>query len=1280
MPPGTQLTMQESIDRIENVTEQDLIVWFTNFFNISKLCGWNETTQFATVRALISIELQPKINQCETVSDIQYTLLRLKYPLVDAFRYTTELAEIKQEFYPRICDYYNVLVEKITILGCCKIWNQSQINAKIEEIFYQNLSPCTQIELARQGIYNIQDAIRTINQTEEVLIKTYKPENTKFINNTEFKHKREYENRTKWCSYHKVNSHNTEECRSKQETQNKERVNKTFSLIDNKPRIGVMKLEVSVNNINAVAILDSGSSYSYIPESQINEMNLKTETCSNMQSETADGRTIEVNKLTNADLVFKEIPNAKYKLKAYVLPTTGSDLILGSDFLTSNYAILNYAVPLISIDGHEIEILPSEQIDIHSPDIRICDRTKILKIESETNNELKNIINETKHKNPKIGTIHGIFHEIIIKSHNPIQCHEYPIPQKLRKKTLDELQRLVTEKIIRPSNSRYASPAYPILKRNNDIRLVVDYRKLNSITSKEIFPIQGIAEQLLDLQGSKYYSTIDLKSGYYQILMHPDSIHLTAFVIAGRQYEFLRMPFGLANAPRTFQRIMTQIFSEFKFVRIYLDDILIFSSSLEEHIDHVKQVIERLVKGNISINFEKSLFAKTEVKYLGQLINSEGIRADINRVNIELINKIPKTKKQLMSLIGYINWFRNYIPNLSSIISNITGKLKTSSAIEWTDRDTQTIQDIFNSIKANILLNFPDYKKPFELYCDACENGLGAMLKQGSKIIGLFSRKLTLQQTKYNIMEKEMLAIIFALEHFKPLVFGYSIDVYTDNLNNTFQEKINSRRCQRWQILIQEFNINLKFVEGKNNEIADFNSRIYLNKEIVPQNTESTLSNEDLTKIPMPSEIEIKNFFLTKDKYYKDKKGRIFITESYIKNFIGRLHHKLGHPGHQKLKNTLSNDFTSKNFNLAIKKISSTCILCQKNKESAIKYGKTSGFISPTKSLEIISSDIIGPFNYKDYKTTFTKNFFFITITDHFSRFTKVFASQNITSSEIINVLINWCSQFQKPKILVTDQGRQYMANETKTFLRKNGIDHNYTSAYNPTGNAVSERVNGSINIIMRICKNATIEYILKIIHARLNNTWHRILNTTPNIVLTGHSNLTPNFKKITISTDQIENKNKNQQLKNQQEVNSKRKEVNYEINNFVLLKNQNPKKTENRFSGPYIIKGTSKNTLDIENERQELRVNKKNVKPFLMEGEDVGIRQFKGNLVDSFDTNDNLTGKLKSNQEKHKSVIDNGLCHNTSAPTTHEHAKTKSRDNQVTTMGTTSSPVPTTS
>ncbi|KAG0419853.1 Retrovirus-related Pol polyprotein from transposon gypsy [Dictyocoela roeselum] len=262
--------------------------------------------------------------------------------------------------------------------------------------------------------------------------------------------------------------------------------------------------------------------------------------------------------------------------------------------------------------------------------------------------------------------------------------------------------------------------------------------------------------------------------------MSSESRKFTAFSIFGEHYEFLRMPFGLANAPRTFQRAMNRLLGGFEFVKIYLDDILVHSPDTRTHADHLLQLLKLLKEANISINFEKSRFFKSEVVYLGQIIDKNGTRADTSR--LMPINKIiPKTRKQLQRLLGLLNWFRPYIENLSLKILNFTDKLRNEGKFNWTDEDTAILRDVYDEIKRQTLLYYPNVHDPFILETDASDRGMGAILKQNEKIVGIYSYKFNKSEENYSVVEKETFAIVKVLHHFKNIIFNSRVTVKTDN-------------------------------------------------------------------------------------------------------------------------------------------------------------------------------------------------------------------------------------------------------------------------------------------------------------------------------------------------------------------------------------------------------------------------------------------------------------------------------------------------------------------
>ncbi len=218
---------------------------------------------------------------------------------------------------------------------------------------------------------------------------------------------------------------------------------------------------------------------------------------------------------------------------------------------------------------------------------------------------------------------------------------------------------------------------------------------------------------LSTFHSSKIFSSLDLKQGYHQIPLSPNSIKFTSFLIANEQYEFLRLPFGLKNAPMEFQRAINILFGDLKFFQAYLDDIIIFSSSINEHSQHVKIVFEIIKKNKISVNFAKSKFFVEEIPYLGHLITSQSVKPDPKRLKQYEEIKTPTCLKDVQSLLGLINWSRGYVPNLSIKLEPISRKLRKGCKFNWTQQDDKIISDVFKDINKGITIFYPNFKEPY---------------------------------------------------------------------------------------------------------------------------------------------------------------------------------------------------------------------------------------------------------------------------------------------------------------------------------------------------------------------------------------------------------------------------------------------------------------------------------------------------------------------------------------------------------------------------------------
>ncbi|KAG0435662.1 Retrovirus-related Pol polyprotein from transposon [Dictyocoela muelleri] len=288
------------------------------------------------------------------------------------------------------------------------------------------------------------------------------------------------------------------------------------------------------------------------------------------------------------------------------------------------------------------------------------------------------------------------------------------------------------------------------------------------------------------------FSKIDLKLGYYQVSMDKESIKYTAFSVENKRFEWLRMPFGLTNAPKTFQKIMDKLFEEIRFAIPYLDDIIIFSKSHEEHITHIMKVLKILNDNNIKLNLEKCEFMKDKISFLGHNITREGILPIFQKIPMN-ITKTPKRTRDLRRILGILNYYREFINNFSEKTLFISDKIASKEKVQWTEKDKTELKSILEEIEKADALNFPDLENPFSLYTDASDRAIGAFLKQDKYTIAHYSHKLTKSERNYSVIEKEALGIIKATTYFRSMIVNKKVVIYTDNVNLIYNKDLSTR-------------------------------------------------------------------------------------------------------------------------------------------------------------------------------------------------------------------------------------------------------------------------------------------------------------------------------------------------------------------------------------------------------------------------------------------------------------------------------------------------------
>ncbi|CAL8135446.1 unnamed protein product [Prunus armeniaca] len=403
-------------------------------------------------------------------------------------------------------------------------------------------------------------------------------------------------------------------------------------------------------------------------------------------------------------------------------------------------------------------------------------------------------------------------------------------------------------------------------------RMCIDYRKLNSATRKDHFPLPFIDQILERVAGHEFYCLLDGYSGYYQIGIAIEDQEKTTFTCPFGTFAFRRMPFGLCNAPATFQRCMLSIFSDMveKFLEVFMDDISVFGDSFDDCLSNLEKVLVRCQEKNLVLNWEKCHFMVPSGIVLGHIVSAKGIEVD--KAKIELISKlpIPKTIKDVRSFLGHAGFYRRFIKNFSVISRPLCNLLLKDSLFEWTDACQVAFDKLIGMLTSAPIMQPPDWNLPFEIMCDASDYAIGAVLGQRRDkkpyVIHYASRTLNSAQMNYSTTEKELLAVVFALDKFRAYLVGSPIVVFTDHaaLKYLLTKKDAKARLIRWILLLQEFDITIKDKKGVENVVADHLSRLVFDESFENTPINDSFPDEQLFALSeLPWFADIVNFLAT---------------------------------------------------------------------------------------------------------------------------------------------------------------------------------------------------------------------------------------------------------------------------------------------------------------------------------------------------------------------------------------------------------------------------------
>lgn len=607
---------------------------------------------------------------------------------------------------------------------------------------------------------------------------------------------------------------------------------------------------LTVNDQCIDCLVDTGAGTSIIdrnvfPKSRITKLHTPIEL------KTLTGKEIiESELITKVPFEFKEV--AKMSWKVMDLSNKSFKALLGQNILGplgAKVDLLNNQLEIndqiIKFKGQEFPYKEIHQLE--AVDLNYVDLIKKLKTEHMNEEELKQL-KQILYRNQDLfyregdalTNVREVKHQIITKDSRPIYSKIYRFPKVHEEEVDKQMKEMLEQKIIKPSNSPYNSPIWVVPKKADNSgkqkwRIVIDYRKLNDITIDDKFPIPNV-ESIFDKLGrAQYFTTLDLAKGFHQILVDEKDRPKTAFSTPHGHFEYVRMPFGLKNAPATFQRMINHVLRDYinKTCVVYLDDILIFSTSLQEHVSSINEILAELRRHNLKIQIDKCDFFTKQTEYLGHVLTNEGIKPNERKVNVIRNLKLPATRKQIKSFLGITGYYRKFIRDYAKVAKPMTNFLKKDSKIDVQDLSyKESFQKLKDLITNYPTLRYPDFKKKFVLTTDASNLAIGAVLSQDGHPVSYASRTLNDHETRYSAIEKELLAIIWATKYFRPYLYGEKFTIRTDHRPlvwlNSLKEP--NSKLQRWRIRLNEYDFDIEYVKGKDNKVADFLSRINIDK------------------------------------------------------------------------------------------------------------------------------------------------------------------------------------------------------------------------------------------------------------------------------------------------------------------------------------------------------------------------------------------------------------------------------------------------------------------